>query len=240
MRFEQSSLSDGIFNITKKTTMKNTLIYTLTILSFFLLAFTKGGYQTVMETAIDEMYKANTVINIQTVANKFDRIGAAEKNKWLPYYYSAYCFVMMTTQEKDLTKWDGYLDAADEILDKAIKLKKPDIVEILALRGFSNMMRISVDPATRGQEYSMKSAAFLQQAHLLDEQNPRVNLMMAQMLFGTAQFFGKGTDEACQKFANAKALFVKEETGGRGILPSWGKPQVESMLKHCTPSTKDN
>ena len=220
--------------------MKNTLIYTLTILSFFLLSFTKGGYNTAMQSAITEMYKANTIVDIQTIANKFDRIGAAEKNKWLPYYYSAYCYVMMTTQEKDLTQWDGYLDAADEILDKAIKLKKPDIVEVLALRGFSNMMRISVDPATRGQEYSMKSAAYLQQAHLLDDQNPRVNLMMAQMLYGTAQFFGSGTDDACQKFANAKVLFDKEESEGRGILPSWGKPQVESMLKQCATPTKDN
>ncbi len=220
--------------------MKNTLIYSLTILSFFLLSFTKGGYEAAMENALAEMHKANTVIDIQAAANKFERIGAAEKNKWLPYYYSAYCYVMMTTHEKDLTKWDGYLDTADNILDKAQKLKKPDMVEILALRGFSNMMRISVNPSVRGQEYSMKSAAFLQQAHLLDDENPRVNLMMAQMLYGTAQFFGKGTDEACKKNADAIALFEQEELEGKGINPSWGKPQVESMLKKCNKTTKDN
>ncbi len=220
--------------------MKNTLIYSLTILSIFLLSFTKGDYEKVMQGTLDQMHQTQTVADIQTVANKFERIAIAEKNKWLPYYYSAYCYVMMTTQEKDLTKWDGYLDTADGILNKAVKLKKPDMVEILALRGFSNMMRISVDPANRGQEYSMKSAVFLQQAHLLDEQNPRVNLMMAQMLYGTAQFFGKGTDEACEKFMNAKALFEKEESEGRGILPAWGRPLLESMLKKCTTPTKDN
>lgn len=217
--------------------MKNTLIYSLTILSFFLLSFTKGGYNAAMETAITEMHKAHTIPEIKAVANKFERIGIAEKNKWLPYYYSAYCYVMMTTQEKDLTKWDGYLDTGDAILDKAIKLKKPDMVEILALRGFSNMMRISVDPATRGQGYSMKSATFLQQAHQLDDENPRVNLLMAQMLYGTAQFFGSGTDEACQKFTDAIALFEQED--GKGIQPSWGKPQVEAMLKKCASLTGD-
>jgi len=102
------------------------------------------------------------------------------------------------------------------------------------------MMRISVDPATRGQEYSMKSAGYLQQASLLDDQNPRVNLMMAQMLFGTAQFFGKGTDEACQKFEDAKTKFEEEEKEGRGIQPAWGKPQVISMLKNCDNTSKDN
>lgn len=220
--------------------MKNTLIYSLTILSFLLLSFTKGGYKSAMESTLTEMHKAQMLIDIQGVANKFDRIGAAEKDKWLPYYYSAYCYVMMTTQEKDLTKWDGYLDTADKTLDKVVKLKNADMVEILALKGFSNMMRISVDPATRGQEYSMKSASFLQQAHQLDNENPRVNLMMAQMLFGTAQFFGSGTEDACQKFMDSKSLFEKEETDGRGLLPSWGKPQVESMLKQCATSTKDN
>jgi len=86
----------------------------------------------------------------------------------------------------------------------------------------------------------MKAAGYLQQASLLNDQNPRVNLMMAQMLFGSAQFFGKGTEEACQKFKDAKLKFEEEEKEGRGILPSWGKPQVISMLKNCGNSSQDN
>lgn len=220
--------------------MKNICIYSLTALSFFLLAFTRGGYETAMKSAIADMYQANNVTELKSSANKFERIGAAEKDKWLPYYYSAYCYVMMTTREKDLAQWDGYLDIADASLDKAIKVKKADMVEILVLKGFSTMMRISVDPNTRGQEYSMKSAGFLQQAKQLDDQNPRGNLMMAQMLYGTAQFFGSGTDEACLQFEKAKNLFEKEESEGIGILPAWGKPQAESMLKKCEAgSSKD-
>ncbi|MCF6352393.1 MAG: hypothetical protein L3J06_05230 [Cyclobacteriaceae bacterium] len=219
--------------------MKNVLTYTLLALTFFLFSFTKGGYETAMQNTIAEIYQAKKTTNLKAVANKFERIGAAEKGKWLPSYYTAYCYIMMTTVEEDLTKWDAYLDTADEVLEQTTKLKKANMVEILALKGFANMMRISVDPATRGQEYSMKSAGFLQQASQLDDQNPRVNLMMAQMLLGTARFFGKGREEACQKFANAKELFLKEETEGRGILPAWGKPQVESMLAKCSSSTKD-
>ncbi len=228
----------GKYYIKKQIKMKNTLIYTLTILSIFLFSFTKGGYEAAMESTLKQMHKAETQIDRQAVANKFERIGAAEKNKWLPYYYAAYCYIIMTTVEEDLTKWDSYLDTADGMLEKSTKFKKADRVEILALKGFSTMMRISVDPATRGQEYSMKSASFLQQASLLDDQNPRVNLLMAQMLYGTAQFFGSGTSEACQKFSEAKKIFEKEEAQGRGILPAWGKPQVESMLAKCSSSTK--
>ncbi len=221
--------------------MRNLLTYTLLAITFFLFSFTKGGYETAMESAITEMNQAKGLDDLKSVANKFERIGAAESKKWLPSYYQAYCFIMMTTREKDVTKWDGFLDRADVLLDQSQKIKKADMVEILALKGFANMMRISVDPATRGQEYSMKSAAYLQQAILLDDQNPRVNLMMAQMLFGSAQFFGKGTEEACQKFKGAKSKFEEEEKDGRGILPSWGKPQVEVMLKrNCGNSTEDN
>lgn len=219
--------------------MKNLQTFVLIGLTFFLFSFTKGGYEKAMEATIAEMNQINGVEGLQASANKFERIASAEKNKWLPYYYQAYCHVMMTTQEKDITKWDGYLDKADNLLDKAEKLKKPDMVEILALKGFANMMRINVDPSTRGQEYSMKSAGYLQQANLLDSQNPRVSLMMAQMLYGTAQFFGKGTEEACQKFWEANLLFEKEEAKGKGIQPSWGKPNVVSMLKRCGSSIED-
>ncbi len=220
--------------------MKNVLTYTLIALSFFLFSFTKGGYETAMENAITEMNQAKDLDDLKSVANKFERIGAAESKKWLPSYYQAYCFIMMTTRESDVTKWDGFLDRADALLDQSQKIKKADMVEILALKGFSSMMRISVDPATRGQEYSMKSAAFLQQANQLDSQNPRVNLMMAQMILGTARFFGKGTEEACQKFEEAKFKFEQEEKEGRGIQPAWGKPQVEAMLeRNCGQAVED-
>ncbi|MCF6361284.1 MAG: hypothetical protein L3J29_11050 [Cyclobacteriaceae bacterium] len=221
--------------------MKNLLIYTLTALSFFLFSFTKGGYETAMENAITEMNQAKDLENLKSVANKFERIGATESKKWLPSYYQAYCFIMMTTRESDVTKWDGFLDRADALLDQSQKIKKANMVEILTLKGFSAMMRISVDPSVRGQEYSMKSAGFLQQAYQLDNKNPRANLMMAQMLFGTAQFFGSSTDEACQKLKDTKNLFEKEEEEGSGILPVWGKPQAEKMLNKCSAtSTQDN
>jgi hypothetical protein len=220
--------------------MKNLTTYTLLTLSAFLFSFTKGDYEKVMKATIETMHKAESLQDIQQVANRFARIGAAEKKQWLPTYYQAYCYIMMTTREQDVTNWDGFLDKADALLEEIHKMKKADRVETLALKGFSAMMRINVDPATRGQEYSMKSAGYLQQAHQLNEENPRVNLMMAQMLYGTAQFFGSSTDEACAKFNHSVELFAKEELEGRGIQPSWGKPQAALMLSKCGTATQDN
>jgi hypothetical protein len=212
--------------------MKDSYFFSLITLSFFLLSFSGSGYEAAMRNNIAAMEKAQDHTALVAIANKFDRIGAAEKDEWLPYYYAAYCYVMMTAHEKDVAKWDAYLDTADDKISKSENLggKK---VETLALRGFASMMRINVDPAVRGQEYSMKAVGFLRQAQQLDDQNPRVLLMLAQMQYGTAQFFGSGTEEACEMFNKSIKLFDLEAQEEQGILPSWGRPNAIAMLKNC-------
>ena len=212
--------------------MKKSILYLLIISGTFLFSFTKDRYKAAMKDTLEALYQAQSQSEWMDAANKFERIGAAEKDKWLPFYYSAYCYVLMATAEKDLTKLDGYLDTADGNIENAEKLKG-DMVEILALKSFSSMMRITVDPATRGQEYSLKSAGYLQQANQLDDQNPRVLLMLGQIQYGTAQFFGSGTAEACAMFSNAEKLFENEIVDGTSILPCWGKQQVLAMIEQC-------
>lgn len=212
--------------------MKNLLLAILTIGCSLLLSFNRGGYEAAMKSTLDEMNKIENLTDLVAIANKFDRIGAAEKDQWLPYYYSAYCYILMTTQEPDITKWDDYLNTADINISKSEKLN-PDMVEILALKGFSSMMRINVDPAVRGQEFAMKSVEYLQQANQIDDENPRVILMMAQMQYGTAQFFGSDTAPICNEFKKAVKLFEQQSNDADSILPSWGKPQAQSMVKNC-------
>ncbi len=218
--------------------MKKSILYLLVISGIFFFSFNKKRYESAMKNSIDALSQAKTQADLMNTANKFERIGSAEKDKWLPFYYTAYCFVLVANSEEDPKRLDSYLNIADRNIEKAEKLKG-DKVEILALKGFSTMMRISVDPEDRGQEYSMRSAAFLQQANQLDNQNPRVQLMMAQMLYGTAKFFDSGTSEACVQFSYAKKVFEEEENDKDDILPSWGKQQVLDMLKLCNMSNMD-
>ena len=212
--------------------MKNLLFTTLISASTLLLSFNPGGYEAAMKSTLGDMKNIQNQSDLVDIANKFDRIGAAEKDQWLPYYYSAYCYILMTTQELDVTKLDDYLNTADVNIGKAENLN-PDMVEILALKGFSSMMRINVDPAARGQEYSMKSVGYLQQAIQLDENNPRVILMMSRIRYGTAQFFGSDTRPICDQFKKAVELFDQESNDSGSIFPSWGKPQALSMVKNC-------
>ncbi len=42
-----------------------------------------------METTIAAFDSTRSIDGMRELANKFERIGDAEKNQWLPYYYAA-------------------------------------------------------------------------------------------------------------------------------------------------------
>lgn len=209
--------------------MKALLAIVLTLIVSALSAQDK--YTETMLKNIDASYKAKTITEHQDAANAFERIAAAEKTKWEPYYYAAYNYVMMANEETVGTKKDAYLDLATKDLDKA-KAIKVDDSEITALEGFVHMIRVTVDPATRGQEYSGKAFGSFGKAVKLNPENPRALVLMGQMQYGTAQFFNSPTTEACatiekslQKFETFKADNV--------LAPMWGKPYAESLKSNC-------
>src|SRR5688572_16519436 len=46
------------------------------------------------------------------IANTFERIAAAEKTQWLPFYYAGYCYVMSALMQQDNDKVDDLADKA--------------------------------------------------------------------------------------------------------------------------------
>jgi hypothetical protein len=209
--------------------MKKTLTILLVLLVSTLTAQDK--YTETMLKKIDAVHKAKTVAEHQDAANAFERIATAEKTKWEPYYYAAYGYIMMANVETDNSKKDAYLDLAMKDLDQAKTIKANDS-EITALEGFVHMMRVTVDPATRGQEYSGKSFRSFSTAVALNPENPRALALLAQMQYGTAQFFGSSTAEACG--TAGKALQKFETYKGEGALsPQWGKQMAEGLKSNC-------
>jgi hypothetical protein len=209
--------------------MKNTLAI-LFVLSVTAIT-AQDKYSETMLKNIDAAYQAKTVAEHQATANTFERIAAAEKTKWEPYYYAAFSNIMMANLETEGTKKDVYLDLATKDLDLAKALKANDS-EITALEGFVYMIRVTVDPATRGQEYSGKAFRSFSTAVALNPENPRALALLAQMQYGTAQFFGNSTAEACatvdkslQKFETYKATNV--------LSPQWGKQLAEDLKANC-------
>lgn len=209
--------------------MKALFAIALTLIVSTLTAQDK--YTETMSKKIEAVYKAQTVTEHQDAANAFERIATAEKTKWEPYYYTAYSYIMMSNVEKENAKKDAYLDLATKALDQA-KTIKPNDSEITALEGFVHMMRVTVDPMTRGQEYSGKAFRSFSTAVALNPENPRALTLLAQMQFGTAQFFGNSTAEACGTADKALQKFATFKTEN-ALAPQWGKPLAEGLKANC-------
>lgn len=195
-------------------------------------AFADGDkYIETMQKNIDAVYNAPSIADLQNAVNAFERIGEAEKTKWEPFYYASFGYVMMATREKESTVKDTYLDLAIQAIDKA-KALQPNESEIIALEGFVHMIRVTVDPASRGQQYSGMAFQSFGKAVAINPENPRALSLLAQMQYGTAQFFGSPTTEACGTLAKALEKFDAFKSDN-ALAPKWGKGMAEGLKNKC-------
>ncbi len=213
-----------------------TLISTILAFAISFTTFAGGkAYEQAMGKAISEMYAAQDLAAFDNAANKFTRIGDAEKDQWLPYYYASLSYVFKGFRINDLQQKDAVLDLAMKSIDKAATLA-PNNVEIIAMHGFINMIKIGVDPGTRGQSLSPGIYADFTKAIQLDPKNPRATLFMAQMQYGTAQFFGSGLEDACQMVETSIVLFDSGENKD-ALMPAWGKESALQYREMCSAQT---
>jgi tetratricopeptide (TPR) repeat protein len=207
------------------------------LIAVLILALVRFGfandnkYVEAMKKNIQSVYNAQSVEELQTAVNAFERIGAAEKTKWEPHYYAAFGYVMMANREKDGVKKDGYLDQALAAIEKA-KTIQVEESEVIALEGFVHMIRVTVDPGTRGAQYAGLAMQTFGKAVSMNPENPRPLALLAQMQYGTAQFFGSSTAEAC---ATLNKAFEKFETykSENPLAPQWGKATADALKLQC-------
>ena len=211
--------------------MKNYLV----LLVFLALTAngTENKYYETMGQHIKAVYGAQSTDELLAAVNALDRIGQAEKSKWEPFYYSAFGYLMMANREKEMAKKDSYLDQAAERVKLAAGISN-DNSEVTTLEGFVHMLRVTVDPATRGRQYSGLSMQAFGRALKEDQNNPRALGLMAQMQFGTAKFLGSSTDEACGMAKKALQLF-DTYTSENPLAPRWGRETTEGLVKSCNP-----
>jgi hypothetical protein len=190
-----------------------------------------GKYVEVMQKNIMTVYTAQTIPDLQVAVNSLQRIASAEKTKWEPYYYVSFGYLMIANRESDGTKKDGYLDLALAAVEKGKELA-PAESEIVALEGFVHMLRITVDPASRGQKYSGLAYKSFGKAVAMNENNPRALSLLAQMQFGTAEFFNSPTTEACGTLTKSIEKFATFKTDNP-LAPQWGKQMAEGLKAKC-------
>ena len=188
-------------------------------------------YPQKMKETIDQLYQANTIDELQKAANGFERIGVMEKDQWHPGYYSAFAHIQMASMTESNAEKDKLLDKALDII-KSLKNIEAQNSEILTLEGFLHMLRITIDPATRGQHYSGLSFEALHHAARIDPDNPRTQYVLANMQMGTARFFGQGLEDSCSTLKKAIDLFESSDPKSK-LDPTWGLEWAKSLEFNC-------
>jgi hypothetical protein len=179
--------------------------------------------------AIDTAFK--NPANLLTLANNFERIATVEKSQWLAYYYAAFCQVNYGFMQQDKDKIDAIADKATDFINKADSLM-PNNSEISCIKSMIASCHMMVNPMQRWQEYGAESNGNMAKAMQQDPANPRPYYLKGQGLKYTPEQFGGGCKTAKPELQTALDKFGSFKPASE-LHPSWGKTQVEMLLKDC-------
>lgn len=205
-----------------------TIISILLALVFTAVNTAETKYFEAMTKAVEEQKSASTIESFLESANTFERISQMEKTEWLPLYYAAHCYIVVSFMEPDVAKKDAILDKAQQFLDKAFQLIKEES-ELYALQAFLYPSRITIDPMGRGMELMGKMNQALDDAIRLNPENPRSYYLRAITVLNMPEGFGGGAAAAKPIFEIAKLKFESFQPK-TPISPNWGKEQNEQEM----------
>jgi len=210
---------------------KFTLIIAVVLVSLVSKAQKPEYLQTMGET-LGQYANCQNVADFQALGNKFEMIANVEKTEWLPLYYHAQCYILMSFIEQgDAAKKDSYLDVAEKSVNKLLEMA-PGEAEVFVLQAFYLTGRLVVNPMERGQEYGPLSGQAAGKALALDPTNPRAKLIKLQGDMGAAPYMGLDPKSFCPQAKNLLASWDNFKPKSP-IHPNWGKDQVEGIVKGC-------
>ncbi|MFZ4704894.1 MAG: hypothetical protein ACOYMF_02695 [Bacteroidales bacterium] len=212
--------------------MKKTILLFAILLAVLTGKSQSKEYYGAMGEALGQYASCKNIDDFQSLGNRFSLIANAEKTEWLPFYYHANCYIIMSFMEpSDAAKKDSYLDIAEKSITKMIELA-PKEAEVYALQSMFYSARLVVNPMERGQKYGMLSGQAVGMALGFDANNPRAKFIKLRNDMGAAQFYGKDPKEYCPQ---AKELLSSWDTYKvKGPLyPAWGKDQVAEIVAGC-------
>ncbi len=202
------------------------------VICFFAVTGIQGDdtkYEKAMKKNLSVLESEMNLSSMLDAANGFERIAFAEKDKWLPYYYSAYMLTLASFTDTTADNKDGYLDKADIFISIADSLEE-DESEIYVLKGMIAQARLQVDPMNRWMKYGAVSNNNFSKAMKLDTLNPRPEYLQGVSLYYTPEQFGGGPAPAkrlLEKSLEKYNLFIPDND----LMPNWGREMTEQMLE---------
>ena len=188
-------------------------------------------YTKAMLSNIAKLDSAKTADDFLSVSASFERIGNAEKNQWLPFYYAAYSQVIFGFVKASADAYDNIAEKATILLNSADSLQK-DNCEISCVKNMIATLHMLVNPYQRYMEYGPLATQALDLAKKQDPTNPRPYHLEGQSLKNTPEQFGGGCKTAKPVLEKAIKLFDAFKPASE-LHPTWGRARTEQLLADC-------
>ncbi len=201
-----------------------TLLY-LCMAFFTISASAQSQYEVGMKKAFD-LWGEN---KMGEASNLFERIATAEKDNWIPVYYTSQVNVIKSFGEKDPAVLKAQLDKALDFLNQAKSLTEEDNPYIKVLEGQYYTAWITFDGMTYGMKYAGKVTTIYNEALALAPENPIVIFGKAQWDAGTAKYFGKPMQPFCADVQKAIELSQNFEPEG-AFFPKFSSDRAQEFI----------
>lgn len=217
-----------IFNKKQLTTMKKSIIFLFTIVSFSTAYAQNDKLEAAMKPLVEKIHATRFDQSLTEASNKMERIATVEPDEWLPQYWVAYCNIIGSLSEQDEDKKELMLDKAEEYAMKAVELNKNND-EVQQLVAYMYNMKLAASPMTGWMRYGSKVEEHIENAKKINPNNPRVALLEAESVYYTPATFGGGKDKAKPMIEKAQKLFKAFEPKNE-LMPNWGESTVNYYL----------
>lgn len=188
---------------------------------------------TALQAPVARLEKARTAKDYETLEREFAAIAATQKTGWLPYYYAAFCNARIGfLYQDDGEKIEPYSNRGEEEIKKAQSLlreatQKKELAEVYTVMSMIYRTKVFINPMTYGRKYGPISQQYLDQAKLLDAQNPRALWLQAWVKYNTPKMWG-GDKQQAKELATESLRLLEQAPAGTD--PHWGKADDEELL----------
>ena len=195
----------------------------------------QDSYDQQMVTAVGKLGQATAAKDYQQLASTFKSIALAEKNKWLPYYYAAFCNAKTGwLYEQDGDRIEPFADEAEKDIKKSESLldtaaQKKELSEVYCVLSMVNRARVFINPMSYGRQYGPAASHYTHMALNTNPDNPRGNYLLGWEKYSTPKLWGGDKKKAKELLELAKQQLTADSN--EGINPHWGMSEVDELLK---------
>jgi hypothetical protein len=215
--------------------MKKAILFIAFIFLTLGLIQAQDSYSQQMLATVGKLDQAVAVKDYQQLASSFESIAVSEKNKWLPYYYAAFCNAKIGwLYERDGDKIEPFADKAEmdikkseSLLDTAVQ--KKELSEVYCVLSMVSRARVFINPMSYGRQYGPPASQYAHLALNANPDNPRANYLLGWEKYSTPKLWGGDKKKAKELLELAKQQLAA--TSNEGINPHWSQKEVDELLK---------